>query len=274
MQRKLAHRGAAGVWVMAACLAGGCTELVGPDSRPVSLRDYDSVIIEDVQLAESVPDPDMAPLLRGLLQKDLLTSEHWKQGEDFDVEAFGQLLEHYATTPGLMHDPPMPAAATQEEFRRHREEMEQELRPLLGKPRGTRPIRLRATITRLDLPGAACQLVLGGRANASCTVSVHGLDSDEPIGTADVVVSHGIPQLPVVPFAVAARAVAGLVAGGEYTRQHVYDLMAEMSREIVTALEQAKRRPGNRGEDDASEPSASSEGSENVTGNVGLSGDW
>jgi len=89
-----------------------------------------------------------------------------------------------------------------------------------------------------------------------------------------VVVSHGIPQLPVVPFAVAARAVAGLVAGGEYTRQHVYDLMAEMSREIVTALEQAKRRPGNRGEDDASEPSASSEGSENVTGNVGLSGDW
>jgi hypothetical protein len=268
MQRKLAHRGAAGVWVIAACLAGGCTELVGPDSRPVSLRDYDSVIIEDVQLADSVPDAEMAPLLRGLLQKDLLTSEHWKQGDPFDVEAFGQFLEHYATTPGTAHDRPMPAAATQEEFRKHREEMEEELRPLLDKPRGTRPVRLRATITRLDLPGAACQLVLGGRANASCTVSVHGIDSEEPIGTADVVVSHGIPQLPVVPFAVAARAVAGLVAGGEYTRQHVYDLMAEMSREIVTALEQAKQRRASRGGDDASE------GSENVTGNVGVGEDW
>ena len=65
-------------------VAGGCGGLVDRNGQPASVRDYDSVIIEDVRVAPSIPMKHMAELVKGFLQVELLTSTKWLRGDEFD----------------------------------------------------------------------------------------------------------------------------------------------------------------------------------------------
>ena len=222
-------------------VAGGCGGLLDRNGQPASVRDYDSVIIEDVRVAPSIPMKHMAELVKGFLQVELLTSTKWLRGDEFDVEGFAQYVETYATSAGTLQGKPVKPAMTREQYAKQYAEKRKELEPHLRKPKGTRPLRLRVEITKLDFPEGVGQVVLGTKAEARAAVHVYGGSGLTPIGSTEVKVIDGLPGIPLLPIAIVTRAASNAIFD-QYTRKHVMKLALELSQEIVEELDEAKTR--------------------------------
>ncbi len=225
----------------AAMYAAGCAGLVDVDGKPVSLREYDSVVVESVTVAEGVEKKQMGELLKGYLQADLLVSETWKRGGDFDLEATADFVERYATTPGTINGKPLKPAVDDEEFEDRYAKNDEDLRALMARPKGSRPILLRVEIINVRFPGTIDEVITGRKSEATCRVTVFDPGATAPRGTAEVTGRHALPGIPILPVSVVIRTV-GKMAFGEYTRKHVLDLVANTSREIVKVLTEAKQR--------------------------------
>ena len=221
--------------------AGGCGGFVDRNGQPVSLRDYDSVIVEDVRTAPAVPEKQMAELVKWFLQVNLLTSTQWRRGGEFDLEGFAQYVETYATSTGTLKGKPLKPAMTREEFAKRYAEKRKELEPHLEKPKGTRAAWLRVEITKLDFPEGVGQVILGNKAEVRAVVHVYGRSAQTPIGSTEVKVIDGLPGIPLLPIAVVARAAVNVIFD-QYTRKHVLELALDLSREIVKKLDEAKAR--------------------------------
>ncbi len=219
----------------------GCGGLVDSAGKSVSLRQYDSVIVDEVRIAPSVSQAQTGELLKGHLQAHLLADEHWTRGEEFDVEGFAKVVERYATTPGTVNGKPVEPAMTQQEFLDKYAAKKQRSLSLQSKPKGSRPLTLKVEITEFDFPGSVDAVVTGRSAKAKCKLAVYDTANGRLIGTADVVVRNSLPGVPLTPAAMAIRGVKGLIVGA-YTRKHVLSLVDKLSRESVRILNEAKKR--------------------------------
>jgi len=56
---------------------GGCANLTDKDGKRISLREYDSVVVERVTIVPEAPYPEMVPCLQASLELELLASEEW-----------------------------------------------------------------------------------------------------------------------------------------------------------------------------------------------------
>ncbi len=237
MQRILLIVWATGI----ATLAGGCASLKGADGKPVSLSKYDSVIVEDVEVSASLGQKQAAELLKGYVEMELLTGEKFKQGNDFDFDEFAKFVETYSTTPGEIDGKPLKPVMTREEVKKKYAKGKGELEPMMNKPKGTNPVHLKVVITEFVFPDTINQVVMGARAEAKCSISVYAPNAPKPLGTTMIEVTQGLPDIPLLPAAMATRAAKRIVFGG-YTRKHIMDLMEHMSKHIVRELENAKKR--------------------------------
>ena len=228
------------VWVIGvAMLLAGCGNLKGPDGRKVTLQQYDSVIVADVKVASSVSKKQTGPLLKGVLQAELLSSKKFQPAEDFDFESFAKYVETYMTTPGTINGKRIPSAMTSEEFTKQYVKKKEELRPFLNRPKGTRPLRVRITITKLTFPGGVEKVVMGSKAGLESRIDVYAANSAQPLGSADIKVTDTMPGSPIMPIGMAVNAAKSIIEGA-YTRKTVMNLVTKTSKEIVKQLEKAK----------------------------------
>ena len=219
----------------------GCANLVDSSGNPISLSEYDSVIIEDVRVMPGVQKRQMGPLLKGHIETDLLASDAWKRGSDFNLDRFAQYVETYATTEGTLEGKPIKPAMTKEQFKKQHEKTVEKLSSKMAELKGTRPVRLRIDLTKVDFPSSADQIVIGKKASANSKIYAYDPQTNKLLGTADISVSESLPGMPLSPVSMATRA-GKQAAFGQYSRKHVLTLIDKSSKEIVKMLEAAKKR--------------------------------
>jgi len=219
----------------------GCESFKDARGRAASFRLYDSVRIERVSIDPTAPQKDIRRLTEGFLQGNLLVSDLWLRGDDWDPEPFARYLENFMTTSGTLEGEELKPAMTREEFAKHYAEERKALAPHLNKARGANPLRLRVHITKVEFPAGVGQIVLGNKAEVRATVTAYDPKSSALIGTAEIKAIQGIPGIPLSPYSMAAR-VALNAAFDRYTRKHVKELAENLSREIIEKLKEAKKK--------------------------------
>ncbi|NLX60203.1 MAG: hypothetical protein GXY74_14080 [Phycisphaerae bacterium] len=233
-------------WAVAAVLAamlvvGGCESFKDAQGRGVSFRAYDSVRIEQVSIDPAAPQQQIRDLTEGFLQYNLLVSDLWLRGDEWNPDDFAAYLEEFVTTAGTLEGKQLKPAMTQEQYDKRSAERDAKLAPHLGKARGSRPLNLRVHITKVEFPSGVGQIVLGNKAEVRATVTAFDPGRPEPIGTAEIKSIQGIPGVPLLPYSMATRAALNAVFD-QYTRKHVMELAQNLSREIADKLAEAKKK--------------------------------
>ncbi len=221
--------------------AAGCGGLMDPDGNAVSLKAYDSVIVEEVRIDPEVSKKELGPLMKGMLQIELLAGDKWKLGTGFNFDEFAQYVEEYATTPGTLNGEEFKSAMTVEDFRKKIAEKREKMASSLDKPRGVKPLRLQVLITKLDFPSTVDQTVTGRSAELHCQIWAYDVNNQKPLGNATVTAADSLPGIPLLPTSMVMR-VAGKAIFDGYTRRHVLKLTENLSKEIVKVLDEAKGR--------------------------------
>ncbi len=219
-----------------AVLATGC-QLTTPEGAALSLRPYDSVVVEDVHLAPGVSEPQLAPLLKGHAQVAVLESARWKLAGDFDLDAFADLVETYATTAGTVDGKPVDPVMTREEFLEKHAEANRKRRAMLAEPSGSRPVSLRISVTDLRFPETLERIAAGTKPRLRCRIEVFADGRLLGGGTREAI--EGIPGIPLLPASMVGRAAKAMLFD-ELRRKTILKLVDEMAAESVHALEQAK----------------------------------
>jgi len=222
--------------LLVAAMAAGC-QFKTPDGRALNLREYDSVLVEDVQLAPGIPEEQIGPLVKGYTELSALESKRWKLARDFDLDAFAKLVEEYSTTPGSINGKPVEPLMTREEFLKEHAEANDRRKALLAEPKGTRPISLRIHVTELRFPHVVEGVALGTNPRMRCKVDVYA--GGELLGSGDMEAVAGVPGVPLLPGSMVGRAAKAIIID-EYTRETVLKLTAELGEETISALTRAK----------------------------------
>lgn len=217
----------------------GCATLEDPDGKAVSLKAYDSVIVEEVRIDPEVSTKELGPLMKGMLQIELLTGDKWKLGTDFDFDEFSQYVEKYATVPGTLNGKPFESAMPVEKFKEKYAKKKEKMGSSLDKPKGVNPLRLQVVITKLDFPGTIDKVVTGRSAQLHCQIWAYDVNSPKPLGSATVTAADKLPGMPILPISMGLRIAKKVIFGG-YTRKHVLKLTENLSKEIVKVLDKAK----------------------------------
>jgi hypothetical protein len=217
-------------------MAAGC-RFTTPDGRGLSLKPYDSILVEEVQLAPEVSDKQIAPLLQGYTKVAVLESNRWKLAEDFDLEAFAKAVEEYATTAGTINGKPVEPLMTREQFLEDHNEANEKRKAKLAEPKGTNPVSLRIFVTELRFPAALEGVALGTNPRMRCRVDVYA--GEKLLGGGDMEAISGLPGVPFHPASMVSRAAKAIIFD-ELTRKIVLKLVAELGQETNDALERAK----------------------------------
>ena len=233
-------------WLIGTVLVGllvatGCESFKDADGNAASFRLYDSVCVEQVSIDPALPQKEIRDLTEGFLQYNLLVNDVWLRGDDWDPEPFARYLENFVTTSGTLEAEELKPAMTKEKYAKRYAEKKKELAPHLNKVKGTRPLRLRVHITKVDFPAGVEQIVLGNKAEVRATVTAYDPKSSARIGTAEIKAIQGIPGIPLSPYSMATRAVLNTVLD-QYTRKHVMELAENLSRDIVDELVAARKK--------------------------------
>lgn len=217
-------------------LSAGC-QFTTPDGRALNLRQYDSIIVEDVQLAPGISEQRIAPLLKGYTQVAALESEKWKLAGDFDPDAFLNILEEYATTPGTIDGKPVEPLMTREQFVDKHAKAHAKWRAGLAEAKGTRPVCLRILVTEMRFPKTLEGVALGTQPRMRCKVDVY--DDGTLLGSGDMEAVSGLPGVPLLPASMVGRAAKAMIFD-EYTRKTILKLVAELGDETIGALNRTK----------------------------------
>lgn len=219
-----------------ALIAAGC-HFTTPDGRALNLRQYDSILVEDVQLAPEVSEKRIGSLLKGYTQVAALESKDWKFAGDFDLDAFIKTVEEYATTSGTINGKPVEPLMTREQFLEEHSEAKRKWRARLAEPQGTTPVSVRILVTQLRFPDTLEGVTLGTNPRMRCKVNVYA--DGELLGSGDMEAIAGVPGVPLLPASMVGRAAKAMIFD-EYTRKTVLKLVTEMGDETVGALSRAK----------------------------------
>ncbi|MBN1509301.1 MAG: hypothetical protein JW955_20820 [Sedimentisphaerales bacterium] len=230
-----------GAVLAAMLMAGGCESFKDANGKAVSFQAYDSVRLERVSIDPTAPQPQIRDLTEGFLQYNLLVSDLWLRGDDWNPDAFARYLEEFVTTSGTHEGEEMKPAMTQEQYDKSKAERDEKLAPHLGKAKGTRPLVLRVHITKVEFPSGVGQIVMGNKAEVRATITAFDPSSSALIGTAEIKAIQGIPGVPLLPYSMATRAALNAVFD-QYTRKHVMELAQNLSREIAEKLAEAKKK--------------------------------
>jgi len=222
--------------LLIAVIAVGC-HFTTPNGRALDIRQYDSILVEDVQLAPEVSEVQVGPLLKGYTEVAALESEEWKLAGDFDLDAFAKTVEEYATTSGTINGKPVKPLMTREQFLKEHAEATEKWKAKLAEPKGTKPVSLRIQVTELRFPSTLEGAAIGTNPRMRCKVDVYA--NGELLGSGDMEAVAGMPGVPLLPGSIVARAAKAMIFD-EYTRKTVLKLVAELAEETIGALERAK----------------------------------
>ncbi|MHC4092352.1 MAG: hypothetical protein ACYSVY_19120 [Planctomycetota bacterium] len=216
--------------------ATGC-HFTTPDGRPLKLSQYDSILVESVQLDPEVLEKQIGPLLKGYTEVAALESKHWKLGGDFDLDAFAKTVEEYATTAGTIDGKPVKPLMTRAQFLKKHAEANQRWKAKLAESKGTEPISLRIHVTDLRFPHALEGVTIGTNPRMRCKVDVYA--DGELLGSGDMEAIAGVPGIPLLPGSMVGRAAKAMLFD-EYTRKTILKLTTELGQETIDALARAK----------------------------------
>jgi hypothetical protein len=219
-----------------AVMACGC-HFTTPEGRALRLGQYDSICVEDVQLAPEVSEQELAPLVAGYTKVAVLESDKWKLTGDFDLDAFAKYVEKYATTAGTIDGKPVEPSMTREEFLEKHAIASKERKAKLAEAPGTKPITLKILVTELRFPETLEGVAVGTNPRLRCTVDVYA--EGQLVGSGDMEAISGIPGVPFHPGSMVGRAAKALMFD-EFTRTTILKLVNELADETVDALERAK----------------------------------
>ncbi|HSW44345.1 MAG TPA: hypothetical protein VLM89_02110 [Phycisphaerae bacterium] len=219
-----------------AVIAAGC-QFTTPDGRSLDLRRYDSILVEDVQLAPEVSEKKIGPLLKGYTAVAALESRKWKLAGDFDLDAFTRTVEEYATMSGTIDGKPVEPLMTRDQFLKERSEAKKRWKARLAEPKGTRTVSLRIHVTELRFPDALEGVTMGTNPRMRCRVDVYA--DDRLLGSGDMEAIAGVPGVPLLPASMVGRAAKAMIFD-EYTRETVLKLVAELGEETIGALGRTK----------------------------------
>lgn len=230
-----------------AAAAGGCADLTDNDGRRISLSQYDSVIVDQVTAAAETPYPEMVPCLRAGLELELLASRQWLRAREMDVRTL-------LTTAGC--DDPFDPASPRSDAWRLREQDKWVQR--LAKPAGSRPLLLRAEITKVHFPSWRSMTVLGSTCYAYCRITLFDPGSVEPLGTAEVFAAPEFPRLGVWNAAIAG-VLTNVIRYKKYEQEDRLILARDIARQIVRTLSRARQHRPPKAKDPTPEPAATTE---------------
>ena len=216
--------------------AVGC-RFTTPDGRALNIRQYDSILVQDVQLAPEVSEVQIGPLLKGYIEVAALESKKWKLADDFDLDAFAKTVEAYATMPGTIDGKPMQPLMTHEQFIEKHAKAHAQWEAKLAEPKGTKPVSLRILVTELRFPSTLEGLTMGTNPRLRCKVDVYA--DGELLGSGDMEAISGLPGIPFHPGSIVGRAAKAMIFD-EHTRKTVLKLVAELAEETIGALNRAK----------------------------------
>jgi len=221
---------------------GGCANLTDKDGKRISLREYDSVVVERVTIVPEAPYPEMVPCLQASLELELLASEEWLKARQPELR---QLLS------AAGRDDPFDPASPHSDTQRLQEQDKWQER--LKKQPGSRPVRLRAEITKVHFPSWSSMTVLGSTSYAYCQVELFDREGAEPLGGARVFSAPEFPRLGVWNAALPG-VLTNLIRYKEYKHKDRLILARDIARQIVRALNRAKRYQARKAEEKAPKP--------------------
>lgn len=216
------------VALTAAWPLAGCANFRDEQGRRVSLRDHDCVIVEQVTVSEGVNYPEMVGCLEAAVQLELLDSDEWHRGREGDIRVL--LAQAGLPDPFDPHGPQSDAVRL-----RHQQRWER----CLKKPKGTRPVRLRAEITKVRFPSWSEMTVLGATCYAYCQVRLFDSDGIEKLGEARVFAAPELPRLGVWNTALVG-VLTNVIRYKEYDKEDRLILARDLARQIVRTLNRAK----------------------------------
>ena len=219
-----------------AVMAAGC-HFTTPEGRSLNLGQYDSILVEDVQLAPEVSEKQVGPLLKGYTEVAVLGSKKWKLAGDFDLDAYAKTVEEYATTPGTVNGKPVKPVMTREQFLKEHAKANEKRKAKLTEPKGTKPVSLKILVTELRFPEGLEGVTLGTNPRLRCKVDVYA--DDKLLGSGDMEAIAGLPGIPLHPASMVGRAAKAMIFD-EFTRKTVLKLVAELGEETIDALERSK----------------------------------
>jgi hypothetical protein len=217
-------------------IAAGC-HFTTPDGRALNLRQYDSIHVEDVQLAPEISEKRIAPLLKGYTQVAALESKDWKLASEFDLDAFTRAVEEYATTSGTINGKPVEPLMTREQFLKEHAEANEKWKARLAESRGTTPVNLKILVTELRFPHTLEGVALGTNPRMRCKVDVYS--NGKLLGSGNMEAIAGVPGVPLLPASMVGRAAKAMIFD-EYSRKTVMKLVSELGDEIISALSRSR----------------------------------
>ncbi len=216
-------------------IAVGC-RFTTPDGRAMDIGQYDSILVQDVQLAPEVSEAQVGPLLKGYIKVAALESKKWKLAGDFDLDAFAKTVEAYATTSGTIDGKPVKPLMTREEFLKEHAKAHEKWKTKLAESKGTKTVSLKIHVTELRFPGALEGVTLGTNPRMRCKVEVYA--DGELLGSGDLEAIAGLPGIPLLPVSMVGRAAKAMIFD-EHTRKTILKLVTELAQETINALNRA-----------------------------------
>jgi len=224
------------VMLVIAAMGAGC-RFTTPDGAGLNLGQYDSILVEDVQLAPEVSEKNIGPLLVGYTKVAVMESRKWKLAGDFDLNAFAKSVEVYGTTAGTINGKPVDPIMTREEFLEDHDKAKEKQKAKVAESKGTKPIHLKILVTELRFPDTLEGVALGTNPRLRCKVDVYA--DGELLGSGDMEAISGLPGVPFHPASMVSRAAKAIIFD-EMTRKTILKLVAELGVETVDALGRAK----------------------------------
>jgi hypothetical protein len=222
--------------VLLASAAAGC-HFKTPTGGALRLKEYDSIQVEQVELAPSITEKAVAPLLKGYTEVAVLECNEWKLAGDFDLESFAATVEEYSTTAGTINGKPVEPLMTREQFLAEHAKAQSRWKAKAAQPRGAKPVSLRILVTEMRFPENLEAVTMGTKPRMRCKVDVY--DQGKLLGTGLVEAISGVPGVPLHPAAMVGRAAEAMLFDA-YTRKAVLKLVTELGHDTVWALETTK----------------------------------
>ncbi len=162
----------------------GCAQLVDQNGDPISLKSYDSVIVDEVTLEQEVPYDGLDWLTRESLIGKIRMSRLWDR-------------THYKPDP----EQEARSKAFWEDYRRRHMPAGMDIRSmersqkgapkLPDKPFGERPVHARVIIHKVHVPSKNEQFWFGGGLEANWTMVVYEDLPNRPLGSVEHVSAYG-----------------------------------------------------------------------------------
>jgi len=215
--------------LVAAIFFAGCgANFKDEAGKRLSLSGYDSIVVDEVSVADTVPHKKISRLLKANLKLELLESDKWHKTGDH-----GKVKEILAKS-GRKN--PFDYACEYEEEKRTREK--KKWKGFSEKPHGQKPLRLNAEVTKVVFPSWSEMTVLGATCYAHCRVKL--LDGNRKLGEATVFSAPEFPRLAIYTAGIVG-VLSNVIRSKEYGDEDLVMLAENIAWETVKALDRARQ---------------------------------